>query len=343
MKKLLSKIKRNKKTADTSPSRITNETVAEYRERVLAGGRRFKYPLQYSRHKLVFNTIIISATVLVVLIFLGWWQLYVAKNTGEFMYRVTKVVSVPVAVIEGQQVPYSDYLMKYRSAIHYLEQKEQVNLKTDDGKRQIEYVREQAMEDAIADAYALKLAKELDLSVSEAELDEFLKAQRQSDDGEISEQTYNAVVLDYYNWTPAEYRYATKNKLLRQKVAYALDEKAEGIAKGVKAQIEQGSTDLKELADKTPGAKHGSSDWVSKTNQDGGLAIAAALLQKSEITKSPVKPTTGDGYYFIKLLDISASRVNYEYVHVPLSAFDEALKDVVESDSLNRYIDVSAE
>ena len=33
------------------------EKVEERREEVLAKGRKFKYPLQYTKHKLVINTI----------------------------------------------------------------------------------------------------------------------------------------------------------------------------------------------------------------------------------------------------------------------------------------------
>ena len=56
----MKKLRRKKRSAEAEqPSRITNETVAEHRERILAGGRRFKYPVQYARHRLVINTIII--------------------------------------------------------------------------------------------------------------------------------------------------------------------------------------------------------------------------------------------------------------------------------------------
>ena len=53
------KLKRNKKQKASSAGRITNETIAEHRERILAGGRKFKYPIQYNKHKLIINTMII--------------------------------------------------------------------------------------------------------------------------------------------------------------------------------------------------------------------------------------------------------------------------------------------
>ena len=60
---MIQKIKKvlpgKKKETNNLPTRITNDTVAEHREKVLAGGRKLKYPLQYTKRKLVRNTILI--------------------------------------------------------------------------------------------------------------------------------------------------------------------------------------------------------------------------------------------------------------------------------------------
>jgi hypothetical protein len=344
MKKLLNKIRRKKTTPDSS--RITTETIAQHRERILAGGRRFKYPVQYARHKLVFNAIIISIVTLIALIGVGYWQLYHAQNTSGFMYRVTRVLPVPVARIDGQPVLYSDYLMKYRSSIHYLESKERVNLKTEDGKRQSDFVKSQAMEDALADAYAVKLAKQNNVTVTDAELQTFLKQQRSSTDGEVSEATYDAVILDYYGWSPQEYQHAMQTKLLRQKVSFVIDTDAQSISKIVAAAITAGNTDLKSVtAAVNMTAKvqvvYGALGWVPKTNQDGGLAAAAANLQKGAIS-SVIKSTTGEGYYFIKLIDRNDTQVNYEYVHVPLTTFMKQLQNVKDQKKVEKFITIPA-
>ena len=112
--------KRGKSDSTQHHRRITNETVAEHRESVLAGGRRFKYPMQYSRHRLIFNAIAISVVALVVLIVVIWWQLYPSQNTTTFFYRITRVLPIPVAIVDGEQVRYSDYLVGFRSQEHYL-------------------------------------------------------------------------------------------------------------------------------------------------------------------------------------------------------------------------------
>lgn len=341
MKKILNKLFKRNETP--LPSRITSDTVAQHRERILAGGRRFKYPIQYARHKLVINAIIISFVALIIVVAIGWWQLYPAQNTSEFLYRITKVLPLPIATVDGQPVLYSDYLMKYLSSIHYLEQKEQLSLKTDDGKRQVDYVKQQSMQDAIADAYAAKLAKGLGISVSDIELQGFIKAQRQSGSGEISEQTYNAVILDYYGWSPDEYSHATENKLLRQKVSYAMDKTALNIANSLENTLKtNSSSDFKTLVASTPGqgntkAIYGASGWVPRSNQDGGLSIMAAKLSKLQVS-STVKSTIGDGYYIIRLLDSNDDQVNYEYIRVPLTVFNDSLTAIINSKKVDKYI-----
>src|SRR5664279_913096 len=168
MKKLI--LKRFRKTHE-APSRITNETVAEHRERILAGGRRFKYPMQYARHKLVVNAIIIILVTVLTLILVGWWQLYPVQNTSTFFYRVTRVLPLPVASVDGQQVRYGDYLMHFNGSAHYLQQSEQVDLNSDDGKRQLDFIKRKSMDKVIADAYAAKLAREQNIIISDAEID----------------------------------------------------------------------------------------------------------------------------------------------------------------------------
>ncbi len=350
MKKALSKLAQKsgikKKQPEEPQGRITTDTLAEHRQQVLAGGRKFKYPIQYARHRLVNTAIIISLTAVVLLLLLGWWLLYQAQNTSDFMYRVTKVVPVPVAVVDGQQVRYSDYLMKFRSNLHYITEKEQVDINTEDGQRQIEFIKNQAMDDALADAYAGKLAKEEDIEVTNAELEAYLKEQRQSSDGEeVSEATYNAVILDYYGWSPDEYQQAMKTKLLRQKVAYAVDESAEKISTSTEASIASGSTDLQALGNTLNTDKMNAifwpAAWVPIDNQDGGLADAASKLEVGQITKA-VKTSSGDGYYFVKLVDKNATQLRYEYLQIPLTAFNDMLEKVETDKKISQFIIIPA-
>ena len=93
---MIKKLRKAKKSDDKKQpdkklsSRITNDTVAQHREKVLAGGRKHKYPVQYTKYKLVWNTIIISSIGLVALLVLVYLQLYVWKDTSELTYRLPR-------------------------------------------------------------------------------------------------------------------------------------------------------------------------------------------------------------------------------------------------------------
>ena len=341
MKKVLSKLRRNKQPEEPA-ARITTDTLAEHREKVLAGGRRFKYPVQYARHKLVINAIIIGVAALALLIGAGWWFLYQGQNTSDFMYRVTRVAPVPVASIDGQAVRYSDYLMKYRGQLHYKTAIEQVDISSEGGQRELDYIKNRAMADAVADAYAQKLAKELDITVTEAELEAFLLQQRQAGESEITEAKHAMVISDYYGWSIDEYRQVIKQKLLRQKVAFAIDDTAKKLSEDIEKQVASGTTDLAAIA----GALNTSAEntltywpptWVSKNNQDGGLAKAAAQLTVGQVSK-PIKTSAGNGYYIVKLVEAADDQVNYEYIQIPLNEFTMQLAAIEKDGKLKEFI-----
>lgn len=342
MKKTLPKLKLPKKKEAPS-GRITSNTLAEHRERVLAEGRRFKYPVQYARHKLVINAVIIGVTALLLLGLLIWWRLYPAQDTSDFMYRVSKVLALPVAKVDGETVPYGDYLMRYRSSIQYLLERDQINMSTEDGKRQADSVKRREFDGAVADAYAAKLAREHDITLTDSELEEFLIQQRQSADGEVSEATYNAVILDYYGWSPDEYRHAMKKKLVRQKVSYEIDDTARGHVDTIK-KMRSGGEELKDIADSlnkdSPNTViYSAPIWVPKNNQDGGIAEIASKMKKGQVSDE-VKNIRNSGYYFIKLVDINETQVRYELIQVPLTEFDKRLEDLRKNNGIREYIDV---
>lgn len=341
MKKLRLR-KRNKKAS--IPTRITNETVAEHRERILAGGRRFKYPMQYARHRLVINTVILTVVTFGVLVLIGWWQLYLAQNTSTFFYRVTRVIPVPVASVDGQLVRYSDYLMYYRSSVHYLQQSEQLNLNSNDGRRQVAYIKRKTLDKAISDAYVQKLAYKLHITVSSEALKQANDEHLNTANGRISQETYNASTLMYYGWSHDEEQASVKSQLLRNSVAFAIDDAAKQQAQKAAQLIKDGNVDFDKIATQLGGqgsakVTAGVSGLVPIVNGDGGLATAASKLQRGEIS-GPIKATTGDGYYFVKLLDKNDTQLSYAYLKIPLTEFDNRLVALQKDGKIQEYINV---
>ena len=342
MKKL--KLKRGKKE-QVAPSRITNETVAEHREQILAGGRKFKYPHQYERHKLVFNVLIIALVTVILLAIVIWWQLYPAQNTSTFFYRVTRILPVPVASVDGAQVRYSDYLMSLSGSRYYLEQSERLNLNSDDGKRQIEFIKRQALDGAIADAYAAKIAREKGITISEKQVDEVIEASLNTVSGRISQDVYDDSTLSTLGYSSSEYRQIIRRSLVRQEVAYQIDTKANNARKAAEellaANPKPGLADVaQQLKDKGyANIQLGTSGLVPKTNHDGGLTQTAMKLQKDQISDF-FRSTTGDGYYVVQLADSNDKQLSYNFLKIPLTALNDQLKTLIANDKVDEYISV---
>lgn len=343
MKKIRLPRKKTEPVASTA-SRITNETVAEHRERVLAGGRRFKYPVQYVKHRLVINTIFISLVAIVATFVLIWWQLYPSQNTSTFFYRITRVVPLPVASVDGRDVRYSDYLIGFRSQEHYLQNKEGVNLYSKENKKQLDWIKRQSLNDAVADAYAAKLADEKNIKITSAQIDDAILRQRQSRDGVTSKETYDAIILDHFNWSPGEAREVTARKLLRQEISFAIDDTALQLKDQTEKKLAVESDFEKVSAGINPvngvRTEAGLTPLVPQNNQDGGLAETAAKLNVGQV--SPLfKSTTGDGYYAVKLLQKDNNkRISYAYLKIPLTVFQKRLEKIKSEKLVKEYISV---
>lgn len=342
----MKKLRRKKKVSNTpeAPNRITNETVAEHRERILAGGRRFKYPVQYARHRLIFNTIVIGLVALVAVVVLIWWQLYPQQNSSNFFYRIARVLPLPVATVDGQSVRLSDYLVAYRSQSHYLEHKENVDLGSKENKQQLDYIKRKALDDAVADSYAAKLATKENIKISDDQIDKAIIYQRQSRDGVTSRETYDAIVLDHFNWSPQEAREVTARKLLRQEVAYRMDKTAtkqrDQVIEALKTQPDFDKLAASIVADGDAKVQAGVTPLVPSNNQDGGLAEAASKLKVGEIS-SAFRSTTGDGYYVVKPLEKDDNnRVSYAYIKIPLTTFDNQVKKLRAANKVSEYISI---
>lgn len=347
MKRLVNKIRRKSKkapiVAQQSPMRITNETVAEHRERILAGGRKFKYPLQTPKHRIVLVTVLI--VVLTVATFFGvfTWGLYLAQNTSQFTQRLTQVLPYPVASVEGKQVRYSDYLLELRSALHYLATKENVNFNSDDGKRQLEYQKRLALNKAIETAYVAKIASQQKISVSGKEVNDFVSSEINNNQLGVSEQVFKQVIRDYYDWSFDEYKTSVRHQLLRQKVLARLDTEGRKRAETALVQIKSGKnfTDVVKATSDDPLAKTSGGDvgTVSKNTDDpNGLVATARSLKGGEVSHL-IEGV--DGFYLIKLLESKEDTVHFAKLFIAYTTFDKQFATLKKDGKIKEYIKVA--
>lgn len=344
-KKLINKlptVRKKQAKTDERSTRITNETVAAHREQILAGGRKFKYPVQYAKHKLVINSVVIAAVAIVVLCVLCWYLLYHAQLNTKFMYRLTQLFPVPVASVDGEQARYSDYLRRYRTEVFYLQQHGQINLNSVDGERQSKYFKRKSLDSAIESAYVKGLARKHNIKVSSAEVNDFITQAVSSES--VSLQAYEKTVLrNYYDWSLDEYRGVLAERLLAQKVSFAVDRSAEQRANALLKQVRVPDADFAAIAaqssdDPVTKASGGDAGSLPLDNQDpDGLIAAARKLNVGE-TSGLLKGS--DAYYIIKLLEKSDVAVHYAQIKIELTELNKRLEAIKKSDKIKEYIKV---
>ena len=332
MKKLLKRSKSKSAKKTELPSRITNDTVAQHREKVLAAGRKHKYPIQYTKHRLIWVTSFVSLAILIGFVILGWIQLYVWKDTGDISYRIVKILPLPVATVDGETALYRDYLLYHRSTLGILKSQGQF-----DQRDKVRFYQNQSVERAIEVAYARKLARENNVIVDDNKVNELIRQQRES--SKLSESAYESVVNDNLHWSMSDLRIAMQHTLLKQEVAFAIDKTATNIVTQIQDKLKAGKQ-LTDISQELEGKAQGMFNvTISKDNADGGLTKAAATSSKDVVT-GPIKTLAGDGYYFVVLNGTEGTNVNYSYLKVPLTEFTTRFNSLKKNNKITYYISV---
>lgn len=328
--KLLSK-KDGKKTEQ--------EKVEERREEVLAAGRKFKYPLQWTKHRVVVNTILIALVVFAIIITSGWLALYRFNMTDEMLFRITKILPVSVAEVEGEKVRFSDYLMLYRSSITSIERQTTQNESRgslDDLRAQY---RRAALDEAEDFAYANKLAKEQNIEVAEEDVKNEFDRHVKIGGVDRSEESFLKIISDNFGLSRDEYERMLYLSLVKSKVEQAIDAKASETASKVEKMLKENGGNYEAVADALGDAieYQQTGGMVSTQNIDGGRAAEAAKLEPGGESGKFVS-MNGDGYYFVKLIKKSGNEVNFVSIKVPFTEFENRMAALREENKISEFI-----
>lgn len=321
--------------------RTEREKVEQRREEVLAQGRKFKYPMQYAKHKLMVNTVLVAIAAIVVMIVVGWAMLYKIQDTGDMLYRVTQVIPVPVAKVAGEQVRYSDYLMIYRSNLLTTEQQGgQLGGEEDDNIVR-ERCKEAALRSAIEYTYAMKLGKEMGIEVSNEEIDEAFDEHRNVGGVERSEESFLKIVRDNFGMNRTEYRRMLYLTLMKAKVTQAVDDDAREMAEKVEKLIQEKNGDMlaviEGLGDAVEYQETG--QLVDNLNVDGGRSEMAAKLEVGQVSDRFLS-TNGDGYYYVKLVEKTDTQVSHASIKIRFTKFSEMVEELYQDGEVEEYITV---
>ena len=317
------------------------EKVEERREEVLAAGRKFKYPLQWTRHRIVINTILIALVVVTMIIIGGYLALYRIGMTDELLFRVTRVIPVPVATVDGEDVRFSDYLMFYRSSMTSIERQSGSQFDESSYTALRDEYKRVALSEAEEYAYATKLAKELDITVSDEEV--ALEFDRHLKIGGIdrSEEGFIKIIEDNFGLTKSEYERMLYLTLVKAKVEIEIDETADKTAKKVESLLASNGNDYQAVAEQLGDEiiYEETGGLVDNKNIDGGRASEAMKLEPEQSSGRFVS-MNGDGYYFVKLIKKTDSEVNFVSIKVPFTEFNKRFESLREEGKIHEYITI---
>ena len=329
------------KLSSKKEKKTEQEKVDERREEVLATGRKFKYPLQWTKHRVVMSTVLIAFIVIAIVITSGWLALYRFNMTDDMLFRITKILPVSVASVDGEAVRFSDYLMLYRSSITSIErQSGQV-----DNEASVEDLKSQYKQAALSEAekytYAIKLARENDITVSDDEVKTEFERHLHIGGVERSEESFIKIIEDNFNLSKSEYERMLYLTLLKAKVEEKIDTNASEIANEVEKMLNDNGGNYTAVAE-TLGEKisyEETGGFVSAQNIDGGRATEAIKLEPGGQSGKFVS-INGDGYYFVKLIDKTETEVNFVSIKVPFTEFQTQFDKLKEDGKISEYITV---
>lgn len=318
------------------------EQVEERREEVLAKGRKFKYPFQWTRHRIVVNTILIALAVFAMIFIGGWLALYRIGMTNELLFNITKVIPLSVATVDGENVRFSDYLMFYRSSMTSIERQSGSQFDESSYEELRNEYKRSALTEAEKYAYATKLARELNITVSTEEIATEFDRHLKIGGVDRSEEGFIKIIEDNFSLSKSEYERMLYLTLIKAKVEMEIDKNANKIATKVESLLAGNNNDYKavveQLGDEIIYEETGG--LVDGKNIDGGRASEAMKLEPEQSSGRFVS-MNGDGYYFVKLVSKTDSEVNFVSIKVPFTEFAKQFDTLKTDNKITEYIDIS--
>jgi parvulin-like peptidyl-prolyl isomerase len=347
MKKKIKKILNRKKSTPDAPKSgpITNETVAAHREEVLGSARKYIYPLQHSKHRIVMisTALIIAAAV----IFLSYSvaALYRFETTSSFMYRVTQVVPFPIAKTGSRFVAYENYLFELRHYIYFYENQQKLDFNSEAGQQQLAEYKKRAIDKVVNDAYVKELAKQNNVSVSNTEVEDQITLLRRQNRLGGSEQAYEEALKQNFGWSVDDFRRVIKQRLLEQKVIAAIDTDTQARADKALALITNGSK-FEDVArqyseDEVSKARGGTFGFaIDRSNRDINAQTTDALFRLNAGETSGII-NTGYSLEIVKTISKNEDKVEGAHIVFNFKNLENYINDLKDKQAARVYISVN--
>jgi parvulin-like peptidyl-prolyl isomerase len=331
------------KPMEDKPPRITNDTVAENREEVLASARKYIYPLQHSRHRVARISLLLLLAAIVGFFTYFTLALYKLQSTSTFVYDVTRVIPFPIAKAGPHYVAYENYLFELRHYQHYYVTQQQLDPNSDSGKRQLAIFKKQALQQVINNAYVKQIAVQHHITVSDQDIDKEIALVRSQNRLGSSDQVLADVLRQFWGWNISDFRRELGSQLLQQKVVSTLDTGTQARAAAAIAQLRAG-TDFSALAGQIsddPSTKANGGQYgflIDKQTRDVPPTVVQALFQLQTVGQISPVINAGSSLELVKLLQISGQKRQAAHITFTFADINNYITGLHEK--AHRYIKV---
>ncbi len=338
MVKVIKKLK--EKVSKEEVHKTEKEKLEERREEILAHGRKFKYPMQFAKHRLILVTIAVALVALILAGTYGWVSLYKTQNVGDVLYRITTVLPVPVANVDGQSVRYSDYQMIYRSSMMPVEQQ---NGSSDSEEGDTESIKKFYKRTALTEAekysYALKIGASLDIKVSDEQVNKAFEEHLKIGGLERSEESFLKILKDNFGMTKEEYKRMLYLSLMEVEVSKKIDTKAMEKTEQAEKMLRENGGDFHAVAEALQIEYEETGDLVDIMNIDGGRSAKAFEMEDGQISE-PFVSQNGDYYFILKLISKTDTKVSYVSLGIKFTQLEHDFDTLVEDGKVKEYIEL---
>jgi parvulin-like peptidyl-prolyl isomerase len=325
--------------------RITNETVTEHREEIISKARKYIYPLEHSKHRVVLvSTSLLCAAIIIFFVYTGL-ALYRFQSYSTFLYDVTQVIPFPIAKAGSDYVAYENYLFELRHYIHYYQTQQKIDFSTVAGQQQLDSFKKQALQQVIDNAYIKQLSAKYNVSVSDADVNNEVNLLRQQNLIGNNNQVFADVLNQYWGWSISDFKRELKQQLLAQKLVSTLDTSTHQRAQAVLTEL-QGGADFATVAqqssdDTTTKGNGGQLGFlVSKNNQDLAPQTVNQLFNMQPGQLSGII-NIGTGLEIVKVLSVQNGQIQAAHILFNFQPISTYLNPIKNQENPHTYVSVN--
>lgn len=322
--------------------RITTDTVAEHRENVLSGARKYIYPLQHAKHRII--TITVGILILSIIAFFGYCTLalYRYHSTSNFIYRVTQVIPFPVARAGGEFISYESYLFEIRHYTHYYENQLKTDFDDNLFRPQLAAYKKQALDKVINDVYIRKLAKKYNVTATDKQLDDQIALLRAQNRLGSNDKVFEDVLQDFWGWSVSDFKRSLRDQILSQNLVAVLDLETNDRAKAALAEL-NGGADFAAIVTKYSDDKEtipngGDIGIIERTKRDITAHTVEALFKLQPGQHSDVL-NIGYSLEIVKNIEFTEdNRIHGAHILFNFNDISKYLDDLKKQQKETRYI-----